>query len=374
MARRATVNQDHHAVFDGNVSNKNCTISASDPWINDIVIRNGYSGIITITSGHTLKVGTGALSQTSVMNGGTITGAGTLEFDGPGIEWQAGTMSGTGLIFNKFGSLFEIKGNGTKLLEDRTFQNEGTLQWDSGAGDWTLDKAAVLKNQNGGIFDIKTDAKMIDGGNGATRPIIVNESITPINLFVKSAGSGTTEIQVAFTNKSDFQINSGTVSFTKTASQTAGTTTIANGKTLKMTTQNYVVSGGTLYTGAAATIDGSLEVTGGSIKIGDIALTPGIGQLVITGNYIQSGGTLFIDTNISGTRDQIWIDPNGSGTATLGGTLATTATGPQGTGQFNIIIASGLTGDFGTKSLRSPFPHFTTWKNGGTYQLFGTGV
>src|SRR5207247_1880924 len=98
---------------------------------------------------------------------------------------------------------------------------------------------ANIKNEGGGqtpiaTFDIKVDHGFVVAQNSSAG------TMTNTGALMKSAGTGTTTIGLPFSTactNGTFDIKTGTVNFTNTASQTAGATTIFNGAILATTTE-----------------------------------------------------------------------------------------------------------------------------------------
>ena len=160
--------------------------------------------------------------------------------------------------------------------------------------------------------------------------------------FTKSVGTGTTTIGAAFDNSRTVNLNSGSISFTNSFTQTAGSTLIAGSLS---SSQTLDIQGGIL--GGAGTITGNVSVTtGGQASPGT---SPGV--LAITGNYTQTATGIFavnIDGPTAGTQfDQVTI----TGSATLGGTLNITKDSgfnPSLGDQFQVMTFASRTGVFAT--------------------------
>ena len=154
--------------------------------------------------------------------------------------------------------------------------------------------------------------------------------------------SGLATVDIPFNNTGTLDVQSGTLSFTRTFTQTAGETLLTGGELASSSTIN--INGGVL--GGAGNIDANVSNAG--------SVSPGTstGLLGIDGNYTQtSGGLLDIEIGglVAGTDfDQLEV----TGTATLAGTLSVALTGgysPTLSDSFQIIPAAGVVGDFETE-------------------------
>jgi hypothetical protein len=83
--------------------------------------------------GNTLTVDSAATFGPTVaveLNGGTVTGAGTVDVGGA-LTWSGGTLSGAGTTRVDPGATLTITGAGAKFLDGRTLANQGTGVWDA---------------------------------------------------------------------------------------------------------------------------------------------------------------------------------------------------------------------------------------------------
>jgi RHS repeat-associated protein len=132
-----------------------------------------------------------------VFSGGTLDGAGTFTIDGA-LTWTGGTMGGSGHTLVN-GSL-TLSAPDHQDLDGRTLDNDGTITWISGSihvGD-----GAVINNRAGATFEARSDDSILNLPSGPA-------AFTNAGTFTKSAGTGTTAVEAAFTNTGLVQVDSG---------------------------------------------------------------------------------------------------------------------------------------------------------------------
>ena len=145
------------------------------------------------------------------MSGSTVNGGGTLTVNG-NLDWQSGTMSGTGTTVIASGANASISGGGTKTLS-RTLNNSGTIA--QTASSFQLINGTLV-NQSGAIYDIQADVAIV--------------GITGVNTFTnagtlkKTVGSAISNVTASLNNTGTVQANSGTLMFSGTVTQLSGGT------------------------------------------------------------------------------------------------------------------------------------------------------
>jgi len=275
------------------------------------------AGFIQLIGG-TIQINTGATFNITGsgfrLNGGTITGPGTLTNSGT-FDLASGSISGQGIINNS--GIFNITGSSFKDIHGgAAINNSGMVTW-SGAGQIRGGTGSVFNNLASGSFDIQVDATFSGNALGGT-PTALNNTGT----VMKSAGIGTSTLTVTCNNTGGaIKVQSGTLTFSLGGASTGGTLTVASGTNLNLT-GTHIFSGsysgsvdgsvnlGTLQIAASGT---TFNFTGGGFKwangniIGPGALT-NIGLFSISGSSFKdfSSGAII---NNSGTV--IW---NGAGT------------------------------------------------------------
>jgi hypothetical protein len=338
---QAPVNGDT-LVFDGTKltdSNDNM----ANLKIATLTIAAAYTKTITISN--TLIVGQdangGQSATTSTMAGGAIAGLQFKDFElfnGATLNWSGGSWTGPQgqqAPYLKVDPSATLNIQTAASIMNRTLNVLGTVS-DAANNDVQLGGGLVVAS--GGTFDITVDKGLT---NGQAQEAIYNEG-----LFRKSAGTGTSTIALSFTNDATtatLKVQTGILSFTSTASQSAGTTNIFNNTTLA-TTGTFTVSGGSLYGAGTSTIRGNLSISAGDFFVGGDGT---IGTFNVTNNYTQTGGTLHIDIDAkAGTTDVL----NVTNAANLGGTLLVNSLTGKPAAAVTIITDGSRVGDFATKT------------------------
>ncbi len=149
----------------------------------------GQSSAVTLLSGSTLTISSGdtATIGSFTLNGGTVSGVGTLDISGS-FSWVKGTMSGLGSTVLASGSTESLETEGDYFLSQRTLVNEGVLTLSH--GELWISEAAELENV--GTFIANSEKPLASGGGG---PLIVN-----MGTFKKTVGAWTEEIGPSFLN------------------------------------------------------------------------------------------------------------------------------------------------------------------------------
>ncbi|MEQ1861587.1 MAG: hypothetical protein ABMA13_16825, partial [Chthoniobacteraceae bacterium] len=301
----------------------------------DFEVNTG--GTLTLASGTTTIPGGGSLN----LAGGTITGSGDLVLDG-GWSWGNGTMSGSGSTTFNGGIALLGSGAGALVLDGRTLNTTGPLDWSS-TGSFGLANGATINLGAG--FTARNNVPIANLGGGGTINVLAGGS------FQKNVASGVTTIEsgIDLFNAGTVSPSSGTLRFEGGFTQSAGQALIQLGSTLATSTVlNF--TGGEIVSNTTAgnNISGNVNNSGATIRPGDNFVS----TLTINGNYVQSGaGTLAV--GLSGTGAGQFDVLNVTGTATLGGTLNITHLGgftPAGGNAFRVVQSAGNPGTFTTLS------------------------
>ena len=131
---------------------------------------------------------------------GTLTGAGNLKVSSA-LQAKSGTLAGSGGVTIESGATGLFEGS---VIDERPLVNEGVATWSTGY----LEERNGTRITNLGTFDANGETGSMAVGSGAA-PAFVNEGI-----FQKSAGTGTTEIQVEFENYGVVRTLTGRFKFT----------------------------------------------------------------------------------------------------------------------------------------------------------------
>jgi RHS repeat-associated protein len=177
------------------------------------ILNTAQGAAIDICGGSYANVFTG--SYTGSGQGAVVISNGTLNiggrgatFDFPQLQWSGGwinlqgnTLTNTGLVTltNSPASFVQVYGAqnaGGALV------NKGSIV-EAGGGDLRLDGGVQLNNQAGGVYDFASDGGVtLYGGND----LMINGGTVE-----KTAGTGTSSIQVGFTNGGVLQVQTGTI-------------------------------------------------------------------------------------------------------------------------------------------------------------------
>jgi len=283
-------------------------------------------GVLNLTTGGTVTLP--SLTQ----SGGVLAGTGIVDITGA-FTWSGGTQDNVG-VTNANGGL-TLSSGGSKILNNgRTLNNVGMATWTD--GEFFIGNGAAFTNTMTGTFDIQhAGTRNFGGGVGG------GSTVNNAGAMTKSAGGSITTVNAGFNNTGTLNANNGTLRFTSSFTQTAGSTTLNGGNFDGGITFNF--SGGTL--GGVGTITGNVNNTGATVG-------PGMstGTLNIAGNFIQSaGGSLDIELGSAVSFDVLAI----TGSATLDGTLNVISFGgfaPGAGSSFQVMTYASRTGDFLTKN------------------------
>ncbi len=273
-------------------------------------------------------------------------GAGTLALTGAGstLQWTSGRILKLGNLLISSGTQMQISGNNPKELIGTaagtisTISNGGTITW-SGA-DITSYSSDI---NNAGNFVVSSDASVVfpNGGlpGGEIAPTFEN---TAGATFHKTGGAatGATALNLAFANTGGaFTIDPNlNVTFPATGSfqqnnvlstllLQGGNLTVANGLNAAL---GLVSAYGTIT--GDLTVGGSLDMGGGNqVQI-----------LTVTGNFVQTGGTITFKVTAANTSDSLVVQ--GTNQAQLAGSLQINPVGnyaPAMNDQFQVFTAAG---------------------------------
>ena len=313
----------------------------------DITVTHGSgtTQINSLTSAESLVLSGGSLSlnSTSAINNaftisrGTLSGSGNLTVGGL-LSWSGGTLWGSGQTIAQ-GGLAISGGSAYKFLDGYTLVNAGLGIWtggDTSLYDIRFKNGAVLLNQAGATFDIQTDQdfEQSTGAAGA-----FNNGGT----LLKSAGTGTTEIEVVFNNTGTVEVQSGTLrldaggtssgSFTAEASAvlafSSGTHQLEVGSSVSAAGEVHF-RGGTTDLNGAYNVTGSTKTSGGTANFNASATVSSVGSVTI------GGGTANFSSGEAITTDRLSISSGtlaGSDTVTVTGLTTWSAGTLKGSGQ-----------------------------------------
>jgi hypothetical protein len=224
----------------------------------------------------------------------------TLNFPDGMFQWTGGTIAAD--IFSSFitsNGVIDLDGASDKTLSGNLFNN-GTINV-NGTGGFQISTFGTLTNQDVGVFSLESDASVLGGG-----------TFQNIGYFVKAGGTASEAWQPTFNNSGTWELDTGTLGFTRDVTQTGGTLLLAGGG---LVVPNLNIQAG--YLTGSGLIIGNVQ-NGGEIDIGDSVTAA---TLTITGNYTQTAtGVLLIKLGAveQGEYDQLQV----GGRTTLAGTLS----------------------------------------------------
>jgi parallel beta-helix repeat protein len=246
----------------------------------------------------TIGSGTVTVSNGELRAGSIIGGAGNLSIT-KSFAWTGGTMDGSGATQLEVKAALTMSGPAAKTLSQRTLIIAGAAV--ATGGDLTLANGAALNilqapptSVSDGSFDLKSDIS-IRAGSG--NPASINNQ----GNFLKTAGTGTSVVEVAFRNDGDpsgigapaLKVQTGTLSFTAQLTQTGNPAGALRGIEINAGAQlmarrfdlegGSVSGAGLLRIEGQAAVFGQLNWTGGGLGASAVFGQPA-GSLIIAAN------------------------------------------------------------------------------------------
>jgi uncharacterized repeat protein (TIGR01451 family) len=300
------------------------------------------------------------LPDTAIIGGGTVTAdtevsVGALQLDGgflqgsaivtvQDLDWSGGSMAGAGTTVIPVGGTLHITGVATL---SRALDNFGPAIW-SGNGDFSL-SSGVFNNKPGATFTAVNDRALKNG-------TFNNEG-----LFVKTTGTGTTQIRTVFNNSGEIQVASGTLRFTNNSTST-GTLTAAEGTVVEFADAIVGVPTHTWEAGSSLTADTVI------VRI----------VTNILGSYSVSETTVFSSTANFGSADHAFPRLMMEGGTMTGDGVWTVqdldwAGGAMAGGGTTVIPLDGTLDITGVATLSRVLDNFgpATWSGTGDFSLSG---
>jgi hypothetical protein len=293
---------------------------------------------LIVNGGTVIFAGTGTIAPSSLsLSTGGLLGTMPVAVSGP-MTWTGGILgsAGSSLLVVANGGL-TISGTGVKPLNGGTLLNNGTATW-SGSGQITAINNAIFSNAPSALLDLQADG--VAFGTFAGAPALINAG-----TLRKSAGSGTSSINLACTNFGLVQGNTGTLSFGGNFTQTSGQATLNGGSFAFVNTAQLL--GGTLQ--------GSGAIAGSVSNNAAVSPGPSPGLISISGTYSE-GPNAHLAIELGGTTagssyDQLSV----GGKATLRGSLDVSFVNgfvPGPGNVFTVLVCNARSGAFG--SLNTP--------------------
>ena len=234
---------------------------------------------VSLTSGAIAVNGPQTIRNLSVA-GGELRGAGDLTVTGT-FTWTGGSLRGPGRTVAQ-GTMLLSGGN--KTLTGGTLVNAGTAAW--GGGDIVASHRSALTNQPGALFDIQSDASVVNVDNTI--------AFTNLGTLRKSAGTGTTRLAIALNNGGGVEVTAGILSLSD--GNSAGSFAVSAGATLQFLSGTYVLTASSDVSGDGRVLFGapSFVAFAGSYDVADTVInggTPSFDGDASTGSLTLVAGT-----------------------------------------------------------------------------------
>ncbi len=164
---------------------------------------DGAGAHVTVTNG-TLSVGGTSSVTELVVSGGTLSGAGTLTAADT-FRWTNGTLAGSGetVIGADATGTISLPTSGSQYIDGRTLTNRGTTRW-TAASFSGKNNARIV---NAGTFHANADGYYISLYSTGSA------MFTNTGTLDKTAGTGSTQLNLPVTNTASINAASGTLNF-----------------------------------------------------------------------------------------------------------------------------------------------------------------
>jgi uncharacterized repeat protein (TIGR01451 family) len=295
-----------------------------------LTVGNGTSGVQTlnVAPGQSLSMNANSTVTTTgvlELNGLSTSGNGNLDVYGT-FNWNNGALTAAGTTTIQNGATLNIDNGAAKSISGGRalqIQNGATANWLGGS--ITLANGSTITN--GGLWECKVDASIVDGGAAGT--------FENNGTFRKSTTGGTTVISNVIFNHNAGTVDIQTGTLNPTSGTAAATFTIAAGSSLAIDGATYTFNSGASMSGA-----GKIHITGGTLAVNGPSVA--IEQVFLDGGTLDGSGTA--TTGPTGTW--LWSSGilGGSGSATIanGGTLTiSSASSKNITGKTLNVLAGG---------------------------------
>ena len=273
-----------------------------------VMITNG--GVYTVTLDFTAMIKTLALGGASgeqtlagydsglVLNSGVVNANGIFSLSNATLACPAMDVTG---VFNCAGGtlsaqsqltvsplgVLNVMGNGMSIYG--VLFNQGTVFWQGGEVDvWNAGatNCGVVLNQENALWDIRCDALM-------ENPYHAGTPFFNAGTLRKTAGVGTTTLDVYLNNSGTSEAQSGTLSL-NAGSNLGGSFQADAGAGITLARGSYRIGPGADFSGA-----GTFQATGGNLT-----LITGVNR-----NLQLLGGTVILDPSFQGGQSPLWRCP-----------------------------------------------------------------
>ncbi|MBY0231305.1 MAG: Ig-like domain-containing protein [Gemmataceae bacterium] len=284
---------------------------------------------------------------------GTVKGPKPLVISsGATFKWGAGalaTNTSAGTPANK--ATVQIDGAGSRrLAAGKTLTLHANSTWTD--GDISLGEAAKIVNEAGSSFLINGadgNSLFYSAGPGKAGDPLLPTTFTNKGTVTRNGGNLTASFVVDYVNQGETRLKTGTVSFVRSFTQTAGSLILDGGQAA---TKKLIDLQGGLLTGSG-TVTGNVKNAAGTVKPGLAAP----GTITIKGDYEQAAGGKYdarIDAGGTGSLLEVKKDGRKGGNASLAGTLAVdkaAAYQPGAGNETDLFKADAVKGKFGTAAF-----------------------
>jgi hypothetical protein len=233
----------------------------------------GVGNTVTLSAG-TADFGTTPITTAALnLAGGTLASGADFTVT-VSLAWSGGAMSGGGTAVIPGGATLTVSGLASKQLSERNLSLAGNGVWKDN-GTITMSGAATFNVQTGATLDLQGNGTLSSSGSPAS-------TLGNAGTLTRSTGAGTFTVNAPCNNTGVVNAQSGTLRFTATYAQTAGTTRLNGGI---LSTASFLDFQGGLLTGAG-TVNGNVKASA--------QVAPGLspGQLTVVGSYTNALTTL----------------------------------------------------------------------------------
>ncbi len=244
------------------------------------------SGTLSVNSASTATIGT-----LSLVRGGTVAGAGTLDVSGS-FTSEAGKMKGTGstVILSSASGLVGKGESYLELTEGRSFVNEGTITSNEGAV--FVEEGAQLKNS--GTF--KANSQNTHFAQFAYTSLLGSGTVINTGLIEKTEGTEETRIEANFENDGTLNGASGTIDLNGISKALSSGSTLEGTIVLEasaMTAGSFKASSATVTLASGTlSVNSASTATIGTLTLARYGTVAGAGTLDVSGSFISEGGTM----------------------------------------------------------------------------------
>src|SRR5205085_771232 len=211
----------------------------------------GVSGTDTGSVTGSATFNSNSITAPTINLDGTINGSADLSPTATGTFNLNGTLNGTGTTNIAAGATLNLGGSQPQL--QRVLNNAGTANYSPTAS--MVFVGGTFNNQMGATFNVQSDTQLFQSGG--------TNAFNNAGTVRKATGAGEANFNLPFTNTGTVEVQTGTIRFGNSYTQTAGLTFLNGGNFASNSTMS--VQGGELR--GAGTISGNLS-NGGTLNPG----------------------------------------------------------------------------------------------------------